>query len=495
MLPLYELISLLPSNAVVHLPPRLANLLAFLKSHTGLTKAQGAEQYLGDIKKKAYFGKLVYELKKALIRHIVATASLAKNSHKAMIEDCHRNMAIYKMLLLNNKREAAIEIAEALLPALRKLELHSLAHTVANDLLFHYSVMDTSVGLSKKYTAIAAKELELVKAEAMVRAYHSRVGLLCNTRESFTTSIVEEVTKAAEHSVPLLRLGSHHLTRLIYTIVMSRYIIVYEYENVIKTCDEALSSFPADHPNGRSLRFLFLCNKIAPLVSLGRTDEAKEIARSAGELVPAGNYNWHMALQRRITVCLHSSEYQEAYDLYKAHSKYKPSAKEHKEYWSILEGFLYFLIKRELVKPYENERFSIGKFMNEVPLYSKDKAGNNINILIIQILVWMERGQFGRVIDRTESLREYARKYTRNPETKRANLFIQMILRMEGAQFHRARTETKTNRLRQQLDKTPLCYGQNLAVEIIPYPVLWEEILSMLRDQPRARTVRKTPAR
>ena len=62
---------------------------------------------------------------------------------------------------------------------------------------------------------------------------------------------------------------------------------------------------------------------------------------------------------------------------------------------------------------------------------------------------------------------------------------------MEQAQFHRSGTETKTKRLRQQLEQTPLCYGQNLAVEIIPYPVLWEEVLSMLENKFRATTVRR----
>ena len=345
------------------------------------------------------------------------------------------------------------------------------------------------------YSAIAAKERELANAESLIRSYHSRVGFLCNKREGFPAHIVEEITEAANQTMPLLRLGSHHLSRLIYTIIISRYIVVYDYQRIIQYCDEALDSFPKDHPNGRSLRFVFLYNKIPPLVALGRTDEAKIMARKAGETVPVGNFNWHMALQKRITVCLHSGDYQEAYDLYKAHSQYKPSETMLIEYWSILEGFLYFLVKQGHIEPYAKERFSIGKFMNEVPLYSKDKAGHNINILIIQILTWMQREQYGRVIDRTESLKEYARKYTRNPETKRANLFIQMVLRMEHAQFHRMRTENKTKRLRQQLNKTPLCYGQNLAVEIIPYSVLWEEMLLMLRDQPRARTVRKAPTR
>ncbi len=82
--------------------------------------------------------------------------------------------------------------------------------------------------------------------------------------------------------------------------------------------------------------------------------------------------------------------------------------------------------------------------------------------------------------------------YTRNPETARANILINMILKMEAASFHRAGTERKTKRLYEKLKATPLKWRKSLAIEIMPYEVLWEEILLMLEDKFRARTVRKT---
>ena len=133
MLILYELIRLLPQNTAPLLQKRLEKILVFLQKN--LTKNEGVTQYLGSAQKKAYFNKLLYELKKALIRHIISLPSTAGSPHKAMIEDCHRNMAIYKILLLNNQRSAGIEIAQTLLPGLIKLEFHGYAHTVATDLL------------------------------------------------------------------------------------------------------------------------------------------------------------------------------------------------------------------------------------------------------------------------------------------------------------------------------------------------------------------------
>lgn len=285
-----------------------------------------------------------------------------------------------------------------------------------------------------------------------------------------------------ENTKPYLQLGYHSLNRYIYTIIVSRFAIVADFENSLKYCDEALDSFPKDHPKLRSLQFAFLHKKIPPLLALGHLEEAKIIAKESSKLVPLGSSNWHFALAKRAAVCFHYGDYQEAYELFKAHEQKNCDSDRLMELWRLIQGYLYFLIKREKVEPYTDEKFSLGKFLNEVPTFSKDKSGYNLNILIIQILIRMERGQFGRIIDRIESLQQYVRKHTRNPETKRANLFIRMIIKMESAHFHRTGTELRTQKLLKQLNAIPLRFGQNVAIEIIPYPVLWEEILAMLKD-------------
>ncbi len=243
------------------------------------------------------------------------------------------------------------------------------------------------------------------------------------------------------------------------------------------------------------MRFDFLQKKIPALVAIGQLDQAKEIAKETNKMMSVGTFNWHIALIRRITICLHKGDYQEAYDLFKAHTKHRSSFEILKEHWKILEGFIYFFIQIGRIEQYSEERFLLGKFLNEVPIYSKDKAGSNINILIIQILLRMHREEYGKIIDRIDSLREYARTYTRNPETRRANIFINMIIKMEAASFHKAGTIRKTKGLLKKLNNTPLSLGQNLNIEIIPYPVLWEAILDLLENKFQAKKPIRTSSK
>lgn len=487
----YKLIDLLPPTFEPQFAPRLSRLYWFLKENPALGEGQACIKHLGSIAQKSYFNKMKNQLQSQL-GHCLLASPTSPDDNRTAYQDCYKDFSTYKMLLMQGMRTAAIEIAQRLIPRLKKMEIHSLWHLVAQDLLFHYSNIDPDVPLMKKYRKMADKQLAIVQAESMIRNHLSRVGYLCNTRDSFTPAMVTEIKAAAAQVEPLLRLDSNHLNRLIYNIIVARYAVLYDNENIIKYCEEALASFPESYPNSRSSRFLFMHNKTLALAALGKLEEAKELAKETSQITLVGSFNWHLAFIKRIIICFHTGAYQEAYELYKAHKQQKKPHKAANEYWKIIQGYLHFLINAEKIEPYHKERFSLAKFLNDMPVHSRDKAGQNISILIIQILIQMQRDQFGQVIDRIDSLREYARTYTRNPETKRANLFINMIIKMESAHFHRSRTESKTQKLLEKLDATPIKFGQNLAIEAIPYSVLWQEILTMLKDRPRATTIRKT---
>lgn len=491
MTALYEMISLLPSGFVPVFSPRLNRLFLFLQSEPALEEEEATRRYLKDIKRIKYFNKLKNELKTVLTRYLIAYPSYATIKDKALFENCYHNLSIYRIFLLSYKRKAAIDIASKLLPKLLKLELHSFAHIVANDLHVHYSTIEASKILSRKYEKIADEQAEIVQAESVIRKHYCNVALIGNTRESFTKPVILQFIEATKECLPYLRFNSSHLNRLIYSIVVSRYIAEYAHEQIIYYCDKALASFPRDHPNSQSLKFTFMHKKIPALIAMGALKDAKLVAKQICQMVPPGNFNWHLALSKRVLICLHAGDYQEAYELYKAHSKESCLSEAMMEYWNILRGYIYFLIRVGKIREYEQERFSLGKFLNEMPVYSKDKAGNNINILLIQIIVLLERGHYGRIIDWVESLMAYARSYTRNPETARANLFIKMIIKMESASFHRAATERKVQKLYENLLKTPLKLGQNLAIEIIPYEILWAEVLNMLDNKFRGSNTRR----
>ncbi len=495
MFALYELMDLLPSGFTPVFTPRLDELYVFLSKHEKLSPRLAAEMYLGTATKVKYFNKLRRRLKTALTRYLIAYPSITENKSVAFYETCFREFAMYKILLTKSRRAHGIKLAEGLLPELQKIELHGLCHIVANDLAVHYATFEVRPRFVEKYTHIAQTQLELANVESIVRQHYTRVVMLCNNKVSYSPKVVQEIIHASEQTWSLRQPGLQHINRLIYSIKLTRYSVEFDYENIIIHCNRALAELNEDHINISSLRLSYLFYKMPALLALEQLREAKDVAKTALTLVPKGYFNWHVILLRRIVVCLHAGDYQEAYDLYNAHRQKECLYENITEYWNIIRGYLYFLVKREKIDPYEKERFYLGKFLNEMPVFSKDKSGNNVNILIIQILVYMQRKQFGKIIDRIDSLKEYARVYMRNPETKRAKAFIDIIIKMEQAYFVKTAVLLKTEKQREKLNQTPIKLRQNLSIEVIPYGVLVEEILEMLDDKFRSSLRRKTTIR
>lgn len=156
------------------------------------------------------------------------------------------------------------------------------------------------------------------------------------------------------------------------------------------------------------------------------------------------------------------------------------------EQWKLREAYLHFLIRLGKIEIPKDEKqvlkpFSLSKFLNSVPFHSKDKSGQNITILVIQILFLLLDNKYSQIIDRVDSLTQYTYRYLHKDETFRSNCFIKMLLLMVKADFHPIRTKTYTTDLKKKLDSSHLITDErSTQVEIIPYDYLWELIIELL---------------
>jgi hypothetical protein len=119
--------------------------------------------------------------------------------------------------------------------------------------------------------------------------------------------------------------------------------------------------------------------------------------------------------------------------------------------------------------------FKLGKFLNTTPVFSKDKRGINVSILLMHIAFLLQRKDYNAIIDRIDSLNQYAYRYLRKDDSFRSNCMIKMVIQMAKADFNPIRTARYTADLRKQLGHVTLAgSGENIEVEIIPFEVLWE---------------------
>lgn len=126
----------------------------------------------------------------------------------------------------------------------------------------------------------------------------------------------------------------------------------------------------------------------------------------------------------------------------------------------------------------------MARFVNEMPLYSKDKRGMNIPILIFQILSLIYYKRYDDAIDRMEAIEKYCSRYLRRDDTFRSNCFIKMLLVIPAQGFHKSAVLRHAEKYHKMLLSMPIdMANQSHDVEIIPYEDLWEMVLESLQNK------------
>jgi len=157
--------------------------------------------------------------------------------------------------------------------------------------------------------------------------------------------------------------------------------------------------------------------------------------------------------------------------------------------WMLKEAFINILIKIGKIpqvdlQEIELRNFRLNRFINDVPLYSKDKKGTNIAILVAQFIYLLAENKTDQIFERLEGLNQYCHRYLRNDHTYRSNCFIKMLLKIPTANFHPVRVRNHTQTYWKKLQNASLTISeQSYEVEIIPYEDLWELVLEILDNR------------
>jgi hypothetical protein len=121
--------------------------------------------------------------------------------------------------------------------------------------------------------------------------------------------------------------------------------------------------------------------------------------------------------------------------------------------------------------------------MNEVGNLSRDKTGFHVSILILQIMFWLNRAEYGAIIQQQPALKRYIYRHLYSRDNERARFFLTFLSRMVDYNFIYADVETGTKRLFNALKGQEMNYVANLGGnEIVEYELLWTWVLNRLKE-------------
>ena len=414
-----------------------------------------------------------------------------KEIHKAYFT-CYKNTAAVQILIGRYARTPAISIAQKTLKKSIEFEFTDINLELSRLLRSHYG---TIIGDKKKfneYNNLVKKFESNYQAELLAEEYY--IDLIS---ESANIKGYKESTilKAKGYFEKLISYNKDHHTNKFkfyaYLVIVARFELENDYRSILKYSTEAIEELSKNVeiiPPNRIAPFIL--RKLVSQLHLKNYEEANKGIQEYLSFVIEGTRNWYIALTYRLKLAILTMDYQEAYHTYKlaiTHQGFRQQQSNITEAWKINEAFIfYFIYSGKIVPDQQNptKKFRINKFLNDVPLYSKDKRGYNISILILQILFLLHQKKYEEIIDRMESIKMYEHRYLKNDASFRSSCFIKMLLQLSNASFHKVAVLRKTEKWRKRLEEKPIeLVNQSAELEIVPYEQLWDLVLEELDER------------
>jgi len=318
-------------------------------------------------------------------------------------------------------------------------------------------------------------------AFSKVKNFFQRILLESNLSRNINESFIEEARLFCKQiDEDFEKVNNFDFRYYCFLIKISYFHIKYDYQGLIKEGETALAYIKKEYPLKKEIQFQAIhFQMISAYLQLNYLEKAKTLIDRTLFYTIKGTAIWFLTEQLNFIYLFRSQKYQTAFNLFDEVSSNKRfSAQYDRNFLAQVE-----LVDASAVKPSKRKRkFRLGRFLNEMPLFSKDKKGMNVAIIIIQILFLLAKNDFSEVIERVESIKQYGLRHLRkNSSTYRSDCFIKMLLLLPTAEFHQERVAHRSKSLLAKLSQSPINgTEQSTEVEIVPYEHLWQMILDQL---------------
>ncbi|MBK6274467.1 MAG: hypothetical protein IPF58_07080 [Saprospirales bacterium] len=191
------------------------------------------------------------------------------------------------------------------------------------------------------------------------------------------------------------------------------------------------------------------------------------------------SYNWFVLKEFEFKLYLQGNKIKEANEVYEsvlANKFYKRQVEELTEKWKIHHAYLVFM------DSYLNNgdyKFSLAKFLNDVPVNTRDKGGYNFAIRIVELLFQFARGEYNIIFQKMDGLRGYRTRYLNDNTYKRNHLFLSLLLKAEKEGFDGKAMKKADWKEIAELRKLNTYIIADW--EIMPYDVLWDIFVDLAK--------------
>lgn len=457
-----------------------------------ISDADACQHLYGNKKKNTEFRVLKHRYEQKLQDELFIASGALKNVDNFSFRPifAEKNNIVISSLYKNGFQREAIKLAEKNLIFCKENYITEAAIPLTRILLNYYGFVQPNIKLFEKTIQENKNLSEMYNAENIAIRYNSIISnWYVQKKGGFSLAQIVEVNTILEE---LKILKDSYVSWIIHFTYFSTanfyYMLKGKYALSLQVAKEGIESCNTLFINDKMMRYRCNINVGLSYFYLKQYCEASKEYKNALAIVPEGHRLWFEDALNYFTILLRGKFYNELYCLCKSRMEHKNLKKIPvlEEQWRIREAFIEFLIEakvlcRTLVEKNNLDGFSIHKFLNSVIFYNKDKAGLNIQIMIIKILFLLLKRKYEQIDNLTETLNQYIYKYLNKKESKRSFFFIKLLIKMVEVSYHPYRVRAHTKTIYAKLKELNFIIDEKSnMVELLPYEELWQIILDLL---------------
>jgi hypothetical protein len=461
----------------------LNKLFNLLYAENKLTNAEAMLTIYGALNVKS-FSKLKSRMFGLLIKaiSIQSISGAGENIRFNRVIDSMRESLASRIIMYKGSTALSVGIIEdSILGSVEdKLSLNILEQL--RILTLYYGTSNYNKYKLNKYNELEDYYFNLLKAETKAIRYFIELKGLQMRSFAETSQIDKQKARRYSKELQSINVSSRVFDFYKYQVFVKNYEFNHEFEKLFALCKDAELTFSTSKNYSISSLIVIKQVKLWTLIQLGKYAECSSLGLPELENKELSATNWYSFLHYVIKANLYSGNYLEAGKNIAYcfnHSNFRKLNEDLQEIANLQLGYIHLIWKSNFLKKYEYDfelpNFKLGKFINATHIFNKDKRGINVSILLMHIAFLLQRKDYNAIIDRTDSLNQYAYRYLRKDDSFRSNCMIKMVIQMTKADFNPIRTDRYTADLRKQLSHVTLAgSGENIEVEIIPFEILWE---------------------
>lgn len=446
--------------------------------------------------------KTLYRIETLIINNLIDFKHIESGKYRLQSFELAKRYAQLRFFEDMSQHTLFSYYANRLLKQTQKEGNDDLSLLISERLVYHYSF--TNIDMSK------ANKYELIYKNAI-----TRIDLKKELSKSYywlVQNIVLQKAEVSDHRLGSIKRHLDQQKELLETpindIIASRILSsLYFYHllnkdsaQMVSVSLKALDYFRKNFPNKPMQQYMFTLRLGVAYIYTEEYNEARQNIEKCIALNPTvGTLHWNSTYSYYFTLEMLTKNYQAAADILVKIATTKEINKLDDmwlQQWRIRSAYIHFLAKIDYVDLMVLGRrrvpnFKLGKFLNDVPLYAKDKRGLNISILIAQVLILLADKKWDKIYDRMESLSQYSYRHFKNDSAVRSNCFIRMLLSLAKADFNPKRAQRYAQKYVDRLSTTEMNLNEySTEIEIIPYEDLWQIILGLTEGK---KHIRKRP--